>query len=529
MRRASGWGVVVLVLAPAIWAQGPEKLSPPSGKVADDKLLQDLWDAAYLDGHPTGFVRLKVEEVVRPDGQKVIRSTQEMNLSVRRGGDIANVHAITGTDETENGTVIGVFMRQMLGKNVSQDLRGTVKGNQLETKAVGQSNFEKPIPWDPRVLSARGEQELLRKRNPPPKPGDKFDYLTYNPLINRVVTVHVVVEGQEPVVINSAPKPERLSLLRVSMVPDNIENVPMPSQLVWYDGSLEIRKTLANMPGFGFLTTERSTQQIARQQIQRDQLPDIMDRNSIKLAQRIANAHGASTLDLRVRLKDAEPGKTFAQDRRQSVTNVKDDTFELHISAIREPAAKMPAGAKSPGPEYLSSNFFITSGDSLVQKHAATAVGAETDPWKKSRMVERWVHHNMKVQNFTEAMAPAYEVARTLTGDCTEYSMLAAAMCRAAGVPSRTAIGLIYVDPPRPRPAFFGFHMWTEVWINGDWIAIDATLGQGGIGPAHLKIADQSWHETTSMTPLLPLMRVIMAQPAIEVMAPPRRPAASPR
>jgi hypothetical protein len=124
----------------------------------------------------------------------------------------------------------------------------------------------------------------------------------------------------------------------------------------------------------------------------------------------------------------------------------------------------------------------------------------------------------MKVQNFANAMAPADEVAKTLTGDCTEYSMLAAAMCRAAGVPSRTAIGLVYVDAPSPRQPFFGFHMWTEVWINGEWIGIDATLNQRGIGPAHLKITDHSWDKTRSMTPLLPVMRVMMAQPSITVL-----------
>src|SRR5262245_36822338 len=408
MRRASGWWVGVMLCAPAVAAQAPETLPPPGGKPPAEKIIKDFWDAAYLDGHPTGYVRLKIEEIVRPDGQKIIRSTQEMNLSVRRGEDIAHVKAITGTDETEKGVVVGVFMRQWLGQNVAQELRGVVKGNQLETKAVGQSaNFEKPIPWDPRVLSARGEQELLRQRNPPPKPGDKFDYLTYNPLINRVVTVHVVVEGHESLQLNTAARPDRVPLLRVSMVPDMIEEARMPSQLVWYDGKLEIRKTVANMPGFGFLTTERASEQIARQRIDRDQLPDIMDRQAIKLPQRLGNAHGAAALDLRIRLKDHDPGKTFAQDRRQSISNVKDDSFELHVVAVREPAAKMPPGAKQPGPEFLSSNFFITCADPRVKQHAAAAVGAETDPWKKALKVERWVHLNMKVQNFEEAMAPA--------------------------------------------------------------------------------------------------------------------------
>ena len=121
----------------------------------------------------------------------------------------------------------------------------------------------------------------------------------------------------------------------------------------------------------------------------------------------------------------------------------------------------------------------------------------------------------MKVQNFTEAMAPASEVAETLTGDCTEYSMLAAAMCRAAGVPSRTAIGLVYVDDP--RQPLLGFHMWTEVFVRGQWVAIDATLGQGSVGPGHVKITDASWFNTQSMTPLLPVMRVMIGRPAVTV------------
>jgi hypothetical protein len=53
------------------------------------------------------------------------------------------------------------------------------------------------------------------------------------------------------------------------------------------------------------------------------------------------------------------------------------------------------------------------------------------------------------------------------------------------------------------------FHMWTEVWVKGQWFAIDATLGQGSIGAAHIKIADHSWYDTQSLTPLLPVVRVL--------------------
>ena len=70
-------------------------------------------------------------------------------------------------------------------------------------------------------------------------------------------------------------------------------------------------------------------------------------------------------------------------------------------------------------------------------ENAATA-------WQKAQAVELWVNRNMKATEFSQAMATCSNVARTLSGDCTEYAMLAAGMCRALGIPSRTALGLVY-------------------------------------------------------------------------------------
>src|SRR5207249_84523 len=125
-------------------------------------------------------------------------------------------------------------------------------------------------------------------------------------------------------------------------------------------------------------------------------------------------------------------------------------------------------------------------------------------------------HNNMRSLNFTEAMATADQVARTLEGDCTEYAMLAAAMCRVVQVPSRTALGLVYAEL-RQGPVF-AYHMWTEVWIDGQWLALDATLGRGSIGAAHIKITDHSWHDIHDLKPLLPIRRVIQGKPSIQIM-----------
>ena len=68
-------------------------------------------------------------------------------------------------------------------------------------------------------------------------------------------------------------------------------------------------------------------------------------------------------------------------------------------------------------------------------------------------------------------------------------------------------MGLIYVE--KASKPYFGFHMWTEVSISGQWLGLDGTLGQGGVGAAHLKVADHSWHDVESLTPLLPVSRIL--------------------
>jgi transglutaminase/protease-like cytokinesis protein 3 len=102
-------------------------------------------------------------------------------------------------------------------------------------------------------------------------------------------------------------------------------------------------------------------------------------------------------------------------------------------------------------------------------------------------------------------MATAAEVARSLEGDCTEHAMLLAALCRARQIPARVAIGLVYY----PSAGGFAYHMWTEVWIKDRWIPLDATLGLGGIGGAHLKFAHSSMQGTGAYADLLPVVQAL--------------------
>lgn len=479
----------------ALWTMTLPALAGQALGQPRPRVVEDHWDAAYLEGGKAGYVRTLVEELT-PGGRSVFRTTVALKLTVKRFNQVIEIGMDTGTTETAEGKVIATFMRQYLGKNKTLEILGTVAGKELRLTRDGQPI--KSAPWNDEVLGLYRQEKLLKDRNV--KPGDKFSYLSFEPSVNLIITNEVEVKDYEEV--NLLGRKRRL--LRVETRPSQIQGVQLPTLFSWVDDNFDPLRSETDVPGLGKIALYRTTREVALAP-GTGTLTDIGISQYIRLKQRIRNAYDTSTAVYRINIKgEKDPGDTFAKDARQEAKNVKGNTFELHVRASRGPQDGQK-GAR-PGVEFTESSYFINSADALVKKFAAEAIGQETDAWKKTLRIEGWVNRRMNVTSH-ESLAPADHVARTLQGDCTEFAMLTAAMCRASGIPSRTAVGLIYADV-NSGPVF-AFHMWTEVWIRGQWIPVDATLARGYVGATHLKITDSSWYDERSLTPLLPVVRVL--------------------
>jgi hypothetical protein len=466
------------------------------------KLVADVWEVIHLGGYRVGHVHTTTREV-EAKGGKALRTLLQLELTVKRGGATSKLKFENGTDETADGKVVAISMR------MDQALQeGTVEEKGLHLKVNG-GQIDKYVPWNDEVFGLYKQDRLFKEQKV--KAGDKLVFKSYEPSITSVVTVRAKVgEAEEVKTLRGKKK-----LLRVDLASDPIVvpkpgsdetfKIQLPKMVLWLDKDLEPVCRQTELPGLGTIVLHRTDRAGATAPV--EEVGDLLEKTSIRLNRAIANPHATRGVVFRVTVKDDDdPTTALAQDARQEIKNAKGKSFELHVKAVRSPAKveKPDAPARD---EYLKSCYYLNCDDARVKKLAEEAVGDESDPLKKARRIERWVCDNMHNDN-RAPFASADKIARTLRGDCRQHAMLTAAMCRAAEVPSRTAVGLVYAADSKGNPVM-AYHMWTEVWVKGQWLAIDATLGRGSIGAAHVKIADHSWYDIHSLTPLLSVARVL--------------------
>lgn len=502
---------------------GAKPPAPPAPeKVADGKILVDTYDAAYCRGCKVGYLHTLVREY-EMNGKALVYGTKKLTLQIARFGQPVEQWVEESTIETPDGKVLRTSCRQGLGKNQMLELSGDVtdKGLEVTISGVAAANAKETIPWPEGVLGVAAENRLLKDMKP--KAGMSVEYKTYFGQFNGIITYKLAVKGTEEVDVDGSGKKRKLVKVIQEMTPVKAEQgeFKLPPTTLWLDPATYDAVALEqDMAAFGgTLTARRTTREVA--QAKPAKYLDLGEVQSIKLAAAVPGIHDKDAVTYHVTLGgDVPPAKAFATDARQTVkvTDEKARTLDIVVTAVRAPVRpKEPPPA--PGKEYLSDSYYIDWNNELVKKHTQAAVAglpANASDWEKAKAVEKWVHANMRQVEFSQAMASCKTVAKELSGDCTEHAMLAAGMCRALGIPTRTSLGLVYA-PTSGGGGQLAYHMWFEVWADGGWVALDAIQGKGSVGPGHIKITDAHWDGEKGFTPLLPVLGLLGARPQVTV------------
>jgi hypothetical protein len=113
----------------------------------------------------------------------------------------------------------------------------------------------------------------------------------------------------------------------------------------------------------------------------------------------------------------------------------------------------------------------------LAQRGRSLAAGARDDAAKMRRLTA-FVRGHMSVEHIDMlGYGSAVEAFSTRRGDCTEYAVLLAALGRAAGIPTRVAIGSVYARQFEGHNYVFVPHAWVQAWTGSGWQSFDAAIG----------------------------------------------------
>jgi transglutaminase-like putative cysteine protease len=138
----------------------------------------------------------------------------------------------------------------------------------------------------------------------------------------------------------------------------------------------------------------------------------------------------------------------------------------------------------------LVPNNWVQSDNKFILSLAKKAVQNAADAADAAKKIEKFVSDYIKNRNLNTGYASALEVAKSRSGDCTEFAVLTAAMCRAIKIPARVIFGVVYVKNQNgPNGSFVG-HAWVQVYLNGSWYDIDSALL--GFNAGHIAIASGS-------------------------------------
>ncbi len=454
----------------------------------------EIWMACSVNNAKIGYTHLVIEPAV-DDGRACLRFQYDDELKLRRFDTETIIRTRLTSLETYHGRLFS-FRSEMRAGAGTTIADGRVTEGQLQLRTTNEGKTQaQALPWLPEYGGFFADQMSLRRQ--PLRPGEGRRLQTLLPVMNVLGEVHLQATDWEAVELPTGST----RLLHVD-VTTTVRTTQLRSVL-WVDRQGVVHKLKDLQLGMVALLTTRDEAMRPGSGGGYDLGFDTV----VRVNRPLRDPHHTRRVVYRAWLTTGDVQSLFVNCLSQRVQPSRAGGVELTVQAIRpdQPSSVADQRIDPPTEADLAASTMLQSDDPEVLKLAQSVAANESSPWTIAVALESLVKRKIRLKNYSTAMATAAEVARSLEGDCTEHAMLLAAVCRARRIPARVAIGLVYYSAANG----FAYHMWTEVWIADRWVPLDATLGLGGIGAAHLKLADASLQGADALVELLPVVQAL--------------------
>ena len=309
------------------------------------------------------------------------------------------------------------------------------------------------------------------------KEGERYRLPIFDPSSFSSKTVSVVVEGKEKLMIDGEP----VDTFRLRMDYQDTQTY------TWIDGA---GRTIKEEGLIGF-SMVRTTEEAARTGVAgRAELADVVETTSAPVNRTIEKPRNVKYL--KARLVGVELDGLDVDGGRQRLTG---DVVEVTRETIDvRDDRNRPILASEFRPD-LKPTLFIQSEDRRIVRQMRSILSNEPSALQATEKINTWVFEHLKKRP-TLSMPSAVDVLEEKVGDCNEHSVLAAALFRAAGLPCRLAIGVLYFQNR------FYYHAWVEVFW-GQWTAVDPLLGQLPADATHIRFLTGPLNRQAELTRII--------------------------
>ncbi|MCH7548746.1 MAG: transglutaminase domain-containing protein [Candidatus Krumholzibacteriota bacterium] len=266
-------------------------------------------------------------------------------------------------------------------------------------------------------------------------------------------------------------------MLRSMIEYEGDANVPV--SITWLDENREAVRTVISQMGLEIIVERIDSAEMESIELEPDF--DIIRQSMIPVEGYPDPPEGVKDVTVRLHLTHPVPAGQKFEGPNQHEVGRGEDWVELLLS--RETVNRITV-APAELQNYLEPGKHIQSDHPSIGAIADSiraASGAEG--WDLAHTIAQWVNDWITGKNFEQGFASALEVLESREGDCTEHSILLTSLLRAAGIPARPAVGLVY-----HQGALIG-HMWSEAYID-HWRSLDALDLRGD--PVRIRISGAS-------------------------------------
>jgi len=414
------------------------------------------WLALVLADQPVGRAREEVSHVA--GGGVATRAASEIRIA--RLGKVVEMTTDFTLTEDAQGQLRAVRGETRLSRQLMTSEVAFAGGTATIRESAGGASHARSVAVSEPLLGPEAIRRLVAAKLR--AAGDSVAYTTWSPARSAPQRVQCTAEQLDAVTIDGAPA----QLLRVKIVAEG-EAAP---RTAWFDASGRERRSELLLPFGVMVATEVATEPA---------MPggelgaDVFARTLIRSNVRLPGPRALDRLRVRVELDDPAAAMPVVGGDDQRVVGREGRATVIEIDRAEPPAPGPSAPGDVVGPEYLAASAIVDPSEPSVRAIAAEATVGAADPWAKAQRLTRWVAEHMTFDAGI-AFAPAAELARDRHGTCAGYAVLLASLLRAAGIPARVDMGLVYAG------GIFGGHAWVEARIDRRWVPLDAALPSDG-------------------------------------------------